>query len=209
MLSELLETRHSTGVGWIPILDPREPTEDSNESCMMSKHVKVMPHLYPLLRGFDYTCFLDSKVGIISEDFVEDMIRKHCMETPTPAALLLRYHWYGHNNIWVEYFYSVAQERYRRESDKMLAYMERRFQEGWKEDIPIHSACGLLLRNQRHLLMNAINETWYRHIQECGLNDQVSFFFVAQIFAGGGAIHSFQEYPYLDYTARSLALRKR
>ena len=34
----------------------------------------------------------------------------------------------------------------------------------------------------KHEKINLINETWYAHIQECGIQDQISFFFVKQLF---------------------------
>ena len=47
------------------------------------------------------------------------------------------------------------------------------------------------LQHLKHEKTNKINETWYEHIQECGIQDQISFFFVKQLFEGYA--HSFNE----------------
>ena len=36
--------------------------------------------------------------------------------------------------------------------------------------------------NMKHNKINTINTTWYQHIKECGIQDQISFFFVKQLF---------------------------
>jgi hypothetical protein len=49
-----------------------------------------------------------------------------------------------------------------------------------------------VIRNMKHKKINKINETWYQHIQECCIQDQISFFFV--LF--NEDILSFTEYPF-------------
>jgi hypothetical protein len=42
--------------------------------------------------------------------------------------------------------------------------------------------------------MIAINTTWYEHINECGIQDQISFFFIKQLF--NNDIYPFFENPF-------------
>ena len=46
----------------------------------------------------------------------------------------------------------------------------------------------------KHDKINELNNTWYQHIEECGIQDQISFFFVKQLF--NDDILSFTENPF-------------
>ena len=178
---------------WIGVYEPgKKTTDDVLESCMMGKHVKVLPHLYKELNNYDYSCFLDSKLAKVSETFVEDYIRRFFIEGG--YALLLRHHWFLGNNVWEEYHESMLQERYRNKSGEYMKYIETQLANGFSETTPYHCACGFLIRNMRHPIMKDLNETWYKHIEECGIQDQISFFFVKQLFEC--YIHAFREEPF-------------
>jgi glycosyltransferase involved in cell wall biosynthesis len=174
---------------WIGIYDNKPTKDDLIESCMVGKHVKTMPHLYNEIKNYDYLCFLDSKLDKINEIFIENFIIKYFIEDN--YALLLRKHWYINNKVWDEYDESINQERYRLESNKYKNYINNQIKNGLSEVTEHHCACGILIRNMKHEKTNKINETWYEHIQECGIQDQISFFFVKQLFEGH--THSFNE----------------
>ena len=178
---------------WIGIYDNKPTNDDLIESCMIGKHIKVMPHEYTELNEYDYLCFLDSKLEKVSEDFVEKFITKYFIEQD--YALLLRKHWFINNNIWNEYSASMGQERYRIESEKYKIYIANQVKAGLSEITHQHCACGFLIRNMKHNKINTINTTWYQHIKECGIQDQISFFFVKQLF--NDYIYPFTENPFV------------
>jgi hypothetical protein len=178
---------------WITIYDNKPTTDNLIESCMVAKHVKVMPHKYDELKNYDYLCFLDSKVAHVNELFVENFINKYFIEQN--YALLLREHWLIRGNVWHEYNESMYQHRYLIQSERYKKYINNQVQNGLSTETHNHCACGFLIRNMKHKNMLEINTTWYRHIEECGIQDQISFFFVKQLF--NGVIHSFTEIPYL------------
>jgi hypothetical protein len=179
---------------WTGIYDDK-PTVDLIDSCMAGKHVKTMPHRYKELKDFDYTCFLDSKLGQINIAFVLQFIETYFIRNN--YALLLREHWYLGGNIWHEYFESMKYPRYLPYSKTYIQYIESQLDAGLEETHPHHSAGGFLIRNMKHPETIRLNETWFQHIQQCGLNDQISFFFVKQLFPVD-CILSFKEYPYLS-----------
>uniref|UniRef100_A0A6C0J5X3 DUF616 domain-containing protein n=1 Tax=viral metagenome TaxID=1070528 RepID=A0A6C0J5X3_9ZZZZ len=178
---------------WIRIFDNKPTNDDLIESCMIGKHVKSMPHKYNELKDYDYVCFFDSKLSNINEIFVETFIIKYFIEEN--YALLLRKHWFINNKVWDEFNCSMGQERYRLESEKYKSYIYNQINNGLKDTIDNHSDCGFLIRNMKHTKMIEINETWYNHIQNCGIQDQISFFFINQLFSN--YIYSFTEIPYL------------
>jgi len=177
---------------WIAIFDDKSTTDDLIESNMVGKHIKSSPHLYEKLKDYDYLCYLDSKLEKVSESFVENYIDKYFIQKN--YALLLREHWGIHHYVWLEFGASMAQERYRLESDRYIDYILKKIKEGFSHATHNHCATGFLIRNMKHPLMNNINNTWYEHIQECGIQCQIAFFFVKQLF--DGMIHSFTESPF-------------
>jgi hypothetical protein len=178
---------------WIGIYDDRPTKDDVIESCMVGKHVKTMPQEYRELQEYDYLCFLDSKLSKVNEVFVESLIAKYFIEQN--YALLLRKHWIVHNKVWNEYSESMLHERYRIESEKYRKYITNQLNSGLSETVEVHCACGFLIRNMKHEKMLEINNTWYTHIQECGIQDQISFFFVKQLF--NEYIMPFAENPFV------------
>ena len=187
----IIEKLKSTN--WIGIYDDKPTNDDLIESCMVGKHIKTMPHEYTKLNKYDYLCFLDSKLEKVNEIFVENFISKYFIEQN--YALLLREHWFIHNNVWNEYNESIHQYRYRLECDKYKKYIENQIKNGLNETTNKHCACGFLIRNMKHHKIIEINNTWYNHIQECGIQDQISFFFVKQLF--NDYIYPFTEIPFL------------
>lgn len=177
---------------WIGVFNDQPTNDDLIESNMVAKRVKVLPHEYKELRDYDYTCFLDSKLYRVSEAFVENMIDKYFVKQS--CALLLRQHEFLKGYVWDEYNESMKQERYRKESARYYKYIQKQLSEGLKETTPRHCQCGFLIRNMKHEKIKELNEMWYRHILECGIQDQISFFFVKQLFFE--YVHPFTEVPF-------------
>jgi len=178
---------------WIRIYDNKKSSDDLIESNMIGKHIKTMPQEYNELKDYDYLCYLDSQIGQVSEKFVEEFIDIYFIQNN--YALLLRHHWFISGNVLDEYNESMIQERYRLESEKYVTYIKNQVTNGLSLNTPTHCACGFLIRNMKHEKINEINTTWYNHIQECGIQDQISFFFVKQLFEG--YIYPFNESPFV------------
>jgi hypothetical protein len=181
------------GTNWIGIYDEKPTTDDIIESCMVGKHIKTIPNEYTDLKEYDYLCFLDSKLEKVNEEFVENFITKYFIEQN--YALLLRKHWFL-NDLKSEYDESMNQNRYKIESEKYKNYIKNQVNAGLSVVThQQHCACGFLIRNMKHEKIKEINNTWYQHIQECGIQDQISFFFVKQLF--NDYIYPFTEIPFL------------
>jgi hypothetical protein len=179
---------------WKPIFDNKPATEDIIESCMYGKYVKVMPHETELIKNYDYTCFLDSKLKKVSESFVEECIDKYFIQGD--KALLLRKHEFlTDGSVIAEFNESMKQERYVKQKEQIMNYINKQIENGFNEKIPVHSQTGLLIRNMKHPKINEINSRWYSDIQKCGIQCQISFFFVRQEFDDN--IVSFSENPFV------------
>lgn len=178
---------------WKSFYDNKPTTDDRIESCMAGKHIKAMPQEYPALVGYDYLCFLDSKLDHVDEHFVERLIARYFIKQN--HALLLREHWFIRNSVWNEFTESMKQERYRMQQDMYKRYIDSQVRKGLSATTEHHCACNLLIRNMKHERIKELNTTWYAHIQECGIQDQISFFFVKQLFPQD--ILSFTESPFV------------
>jgi len=177
---------------WIGIFHDCPTNDDLIESCMVGKHIKIMPQEYNELKEYDYLCYLDSKLDNINEHFVEYFINKYFILQN--YALLLRQHWFINNYVIDEYTESMKQYRYRLQDTKIKNYISNQAKRGLSLVTPNHCACCFLIRNMKHEKMIELNTEWFNHVQECGIQDQISFFFVKQLF--NDYIYPFTELPF-------------
>ena len=202
--------RRLSCTNWIPILDTYSvpnPIRTENEACFAAKRVKAMPHLFPDLAQYDYTCYLDSKLGFVSEAFVLQMIVLYMCDPDSDSgdgkALLLREHsctlgWTPKKkySAWYEYELSQRQERYKREGERYERYIQSQLDKGMKKVTKTHCATGFLIRNMRHPRIQKLDKVWYKHIQKCGIECQIAFFFAKQAFEND--IYVMTEYPFVE-----------
>jgi hypothetical protein len=186
MLKKLKTTK------WIAIYDNKPVSNDYNTSNMQGKYIKSLPHEFKELHTHDYVCYLDTKLPHVNIDIVINLIDTYFVKQN--YAMLLRKHWFINNKVWDEYEESIKQARYKLESEKYKQYIATQFAQGLSDTIENHAACGFIIRNMKHKNINDINSTWYSHIQQCGVQDQISFFFVQQLFPD--YIKTFTEVPY-------------
>ena len=175
LLEEINDTK------WIGIYDNIN-TKDNDiiDSCMKGKKVKVTPNHYKELNNFNYTCFYDSKYGLVDELIVEQLIDMYFIKKS--YALLLRKHPFVKDSIYNELYVSLTQQRYLSQLSQYITYINKQLENKLSATTDIHACCGFLIRNMKHSKINDINNTWYKHIQDCGIQDQLSFFFIKQIY---------------------------
>ena len=172
---ELFESLKSTK--WIPRRLDIQVSDDEIESCMAAKHIKACPHMYEDLKKYKYTCFQDSKLRVI-DSLCKELIQKNMPQ----YSMILRQHLFLQPNIYNEFNESMKQPRYVKQKTQYEAYIQKQLQAGLSETTPQHIQCGYIVRDMTSPIIKRINETWYEHIQECGIQDQISFFFVKQLF---------------------------
>jgi hypothetical protein len=139
-----------------------------------------MPENYEQLQNYDYLCYIDSKLSA-NERFVESQIEEYFIKQN--YALLLKKHWMINDNVWNEFNCCMSQDRYRLEGEKYINYIISQVRNGLSEKSHDHVATCYLLRNMKHPKITEINKTWFNHIQICGIECQISFFFVKQMFS--------------------------
>merc|ERR1712232_493696 len=87
-------------------------------------------------------------------------------------------------SVYEEVDYAArVQHRYKRQDRQMRAYVKAQERAGLRiSGKPLYQG-GFIIFNQRHPVTSSLQETWLQHIRAAGINDQVSLFFIAQIFA--------------------------
>ena len=75
----------------------------------------------------------------------------------------------------------MLQSRYKVEWEKTVEYINSEINNGYKLESQMYWTSAIL-RNMKHEDINLINETWYDHIQKCGIECQISFNFISQRF---------------------------
>lgn len=186
LFNKLLTTR------WIPIYLNVNGADDV-ESTMLSKDPKARPHKLPGLNRYEYTCYMDSKLGQewswgelvnfgnLSELKIEYLIFENFILKD--KAMILRNHLYGQKSVYFEVWDAIcSQERYKKQRHRIFAYVDKQLSNGLKDKTDNHYSTGFILRNMKHPDTTKIGETWFNHIQECGMECQISFFFIKQLF---------------------------
>lgn len=175
ILKKLEETK------WIPVHLEIDEVDDEIYSCMKAKDVKILTHKFKELSDYQYTCFLDSKLWKVSETMVQRLIYKFFILEDSAMALR-RSTIVQEPNVYRELEESMKQPRYVSQSRMYNKYIKEQKKNGLDTVTDDHFACGFIIRNMRHPKIKEINETWYEHLEKCGIQDQISFFFAKQKF---------------------------
>lgn len=149
---------------------------DANEGARQSKHLRCCPQDYPELREYEYLVWMDSKLKVTDVtkllEAVEDL--RH-----SGAVWAFTRHPLPYTSVWDEYTQAIQYEKYAIDQDRYHAYIESRLKAGYREDVPQRVCCGFNIRKQGPKV-DAIGRRWLLEIQECGIEDQISFQFVHQ-----------------------------
>ena len=164
---------------WKRVFVPVTIKYDSNMDTLDSKLLKSCPHLVKELQVYDYSVYMDTRNVLLREDYVLD-----CIRCKTKPILMIPHRWWSQVQyaVLVEFFKSLEQERYFKEKEKIEEYINTQVTKGYSLNLPMHYETGFIVRNQKDDRVIKLNEAWYDEIIRCGIQCQVSFFFVQQMF---------------------------
>ena len=163
--------------GWKAIFLDKEIYDDPTKSAYQAKFAKAMPHKFNELKKYDFTFYTDDKL-IPNITKIENSIYEL---NNSNSCLGIRAHPFLKNNILFEFGESMLQSRYKVEWEKTVEYINSEINNGYKLESQMYWTSAVL-RNMKHEDINLINETWYNHIQKCGIECQISFNFISQRF---------------------------
>ena len=161
--------------------------KDDNARSAASKHLKVFPQKYiqsiTSRNDYRFVTWFDNKFNVNAKGTraTIDSWRPH-------HALMLHQHPFlcGSNNIYCgadeELEASLNQPRYAMEADRYRIYMKEEAEKGYPSHGERHFQTGYLLYNMAHEDCSTIQNMWSSHIQRCGIQCQISMYYVAQRF---------------------------
>lgn len=166
--------------GWIPIFIDLDISHDPIINCMNIKDLKTRPHLNPYLKKYTYVCHMDSKLDFVNDNIVYNIIHNQLKN----KCMVFRLHPFA-KSVQKEYEAAMEQGRYRAQKPKVDKYIQTMLDYGFTDnyDEP-HLACGFIVYDMTNPKTSHIGNAWFNHIQMCGIEDQISFYFVKQLFKG-------------------------
>ena len=176
----------NTGWKGVYLGDKIPVKSNATESAMDAKHLKACPYMYKELQNYDATCYIDSSLTITSLSQIITMAEE-TFKYSNYWMIIARHPFIS--ETWLpsarnEFNNAMLQPRYAVERENYEKYMSEQIASGLLETDDIHFATGFIIRKNcmeaRHL-----GEIWYHHIKMCGIECQISFFFVQQMFKGG------------------------
>jgi len=169
-----------SGTSWIRIFMNTIPIHnDLVLDTMETKELRSCPHRFEQLREYDYLCWLDSKIEVY------DNVVKNCIDVlaSSDLCIVLTKHPYSeiYKTVWDEYKLAITYDKYMHQAHQYKSYIQSKISQGFSESISVFYCGGFSIR-KRCDKTTEFNECWYRNIQECGIEDQISLQFVEQDF---------------------------
>ena len=169
--------------GWRPLhisVDDFNMT-DEVDIVLAGKRMKIFPQKFlPVItNGTAYTVavWFDNKFNI-NERAVSDVA--HMLDSRVST--------YFHKHPFLccgadlELKESMYQNRYRISNETILRYMEEEVSLGFKIHGERHFQSGVIIYNLRHPDTEKIQHMWMQHIKRCGIQCQISLYFISQRF---------------------------
>jgi hypothetical protein len=159
--------------------------QDPIASAMDAKHLKACPYMYKELQQYDVSCYIDSSLTITSLSEILTMVND-TFNYSNYTMIIARHPFISES--WLpsarsEFNNAMLQPRYAAQREKYEQYMAEQIGSGLLETDCTHYATGFIIR-KHNMKARQIGEVWYHHIQKCGIECQISFFFVQQMFRG-------------------------
>ena len=145
---------------------------------METKELRCCPERFPELQSYDYLCWIDSKMVFTSWDMFEEMWKALQTSDRVVAATA---HPTPYTDVWGEYHAAIRHAKYAREKESYHRYIEDQLAQGRDLHTPQRICCGFRLMKMTER-RKELGETWLRHIRQCGIEDQISWQFVHQLY---------------------------
>ena len=148
-----------------------------------SKFLKCCPHFVNELNRYKFTVYIDTKLILINEEYLISFIKQN--ESTIQVAMLPHPWWPSIDQAVIyEFQKSMEQEKYVQDNERIMNYINNKKEEGYNLTLPMHYMTGFIIRKQHDDNVVRLNETWHSEIIKCGIQCQISFFFVQQICKG-------------------------
>lgn len=162
----------------IPTIDTIDLVEKQIYYTTACKEYRVFPQKY-LQKKFDYIVMFDNKFNVNVSGTYKTIYK------PLLNAISVHRHIFikPGEGIKKEFKKCIKyQQRYKRQESQYKKYIEEQKKLGLSINHNKHYQLGYVIYNMNHSKITKIQNTWMKHINKCGINDQISFNFIGQIY---------------------------
>lgn len=160
-----------------------EETPDAYSANMACKTLKAMPHKASILKTYDYTVYLDTKISFgvqnwgvtITEEFIRDTLYK-------TRYIRMFKHTSPRGSVFDELEEALQQERYAKDEDRIRRYIAEKREEQFTDWCDNFMQTTYIFRNMKEKVVEEIGEHWYNEIQRCGIECQIAWHYTNQQF---------------------------
>jgi hypothetical protein len=156
----------------IPIYD------DANKDTMSYKVYRCKPFDIDILKIYDYVCWFDNKLKVFDEE-IENII--YDLDNSDKSIVFTR-HPYSetYNSIWDEFNLSMSHTKYKNEETKYINFINKMIKNGYPESNKNGFLCAGMNIRKNNEISKKFGLDWFNNILECGIQDQISLYFVSQ-----------------------------
>lgn len=173
MFNQLKDTK------WKSIFMDKIPIHNCHiKDAMETKEIRSCPHRFNILNKYEYLCWFDTKLAVY-ENKIDNLILE--LENNENKIIVLSKHPNSDkfNSVWDEFNLSMGTQKYYLQKEQYMNYINKQINNGFSEKINIHFCSGWSLK-KKCKKMEEYNELLYSHIQECGIECQISLQFIQQ-----------------------------
>ena len=182
----------ATAEGWIAVFFNMPTSPNYLDNAMNTKELKLCPHRFVQLQDYEYTCWIDSTL-IAYDEKIDTLVEE--MDTQKILLCLTR-HPADFRSVWHEYSATAELVKHQSALSSYKAYIQSRLDRGLRAETDCFHCTGFLLRRNVGEV-HAVCDTWLKEVAECGVNCQICFHFVRQMY--DGAVIGLKFYEYWDY----------
>jgi len=166
------------GSKWIGIHVDIPIKNTNRDNAMDSKEFKVCPNHFYQLRGYKYSCYFDSKLSVKEADVLAMIDAKL---KNSRATMIVNRHPTIAPRVWDEFNEAMHQDRYSVNKDRYSSYIKEQLNSGLRNTVQDHYETSFIIRKSGPLT-NRIGSLWLDMIKKTGIECQISFFFIQQLF---------------------------
>lgn len=163
---------------WIPVLLTDIPIyNDDIKDAMSAKLLKTCPHRSEILDQYEYLCYFDSKTQVDGPKALKIINQL----AQSPQSIVLSKHPLDFHDVWDEYQLCLQYPKYACEQEQYKRYLDLCLNAGFRRQLDTHYTTQMIIR-KNNPIGREIGEVWYDHVQNCGIECQISFSIIQQIY---------------------------
>jgi len=163
---------------------------DENKDSMSSKIYRCNPFDINVLNAYEYMCWFDNKLRVFDKDIINIIYE---LDNTDKSIVFTRHPYYEkYNSIWDEFTLSMNTKKYKNKELNYNSYISKMIMSGYNESFKDGFLCGGFSIRKNNEISKKFALEWFNNILECGIQDQISLYFVSQKYTKNIKIMEYQ-----------------